>query len=418
MRPIPLLAAIAALLALALPAAASAADPLRAQQYGLDMIEADPAHQVTTGSGAVVAVIDTGVLPTHEDLQGRLLLGHDFVQKDDTPQDGDGHGTHVTGIVAATAGNGVGVEGVAPGAMVLPVRVLDDDGSGSSEDVAAGIDYAVAQGADVINLSLGGLPLVDSLVGDSTFTDAVERAVASGAVVVAAAGNDSLPICEQPEVQGKILCVGAVDKREMRTFYSSSGNISAPGGSGLGGDEDIVSTYNDGRYTEIAGTSQATPHVSGVAALLVSRGVRGQAAVDRILATARDVGPAGPDPMYGAGIVNAREAVKGLAGSGGGAARGSISVKRRQRIRTVRRRGVRIVCRPAATGACRARIRARGHLIARGSKRISSGSQGVVVARLTRAGKRMLRHAKRRRATLRADVPGTGRVVRKLVFVR
>ena len=125
-----LLAILAALLAGA-PAAHAAGDPLRARQWGLDVIRADAAHSVSRGDGALVAVIDTGVVAAHEDLQGRLLPGKDFVEDDDTPQDGDGHGTHVSGIVAASAGNGIGVSSVAPGARVLPVRVLGDDGSGS-----------------------------------------------------------------------------------------------------------------------------------------------------------------------------------------------------------------------------------------------------------------------------------------------
>src|SRR5437870_5949051 len=153
-----LVPAFAALLVAALAAAAPAAgagDPLRSQQWGLDMIEADAAHQVTTGAGAVVAVVDSGVYAAHPDLAGRLLPGHDFVDNDSTPQDDNGHGTHVTGIIAADAGNGVGIEGVAPGATILPLRALDADGNGTSTDIAHAIDYAVAHGAQVINLSLG-----------------------------------------------------------------------------------------------------------------------------------------------------------------------------------------------------------------------------------------------------------------------
>src|SRR5918999_4235403 len=134
----------------ALPGVAlAAADPLRGRQWGLDMVESDPAHGVTRGAGATVAVIDSGVRANHPDLGGRLLPGHDFVDNDGTPQDGDGHGTHVSGIVAANKDNGVGVSSVAPAAMVLPVRVLDDNGAGSVGDVAKGIDFAVSAGADV-----------------------------------------------------------------------------------------------------------------------------------------------------------------------------------------------------------------------------------------------------------------------------
>src|SRR3954465_4543391 len=144
------LAALAAMLSCALLAApaSAATDPLRAQQWGLDTIGADAAHATSTGSGAIVAVVDSGVLTAHEDLAGRLLPGYDFVDDDADPNDTSsdpsveptGHGTHVTGIVAADAGNGLGIEGVAPGAKVLPIRVLDNDGSGTGEDGQKGVD--------------------------------------------------------------------------------------------------------------------------------------------------------------------------------------------------------------------------------------------------------------------------------------
>ena len=279
------LAVAAMAFAVAAPSADAAPDPLRSQQWGLDMIQADQAHATTTGEGAVVAVIDTGVDAGHADLQGRLVPGYDFVDKDDTPQDGNEHGTHVTGIIAANANNGIGVDSVAPGARVMPIRVLDDNGEGNDSDVAAGIDYAVAHHADVINLSLGGTAL-EAVMPSADFQASIQRAVDAGIVVVAAAGNDSLPICEQPAIQGSILCVGAVDRRGIRSFFSSGDDASvmAPGGSALpGDDEDIISTVPGSQYAFIAGTSQATPHVAGIAALLVSRGVRGQAAVDRIV---------------------------------------------------------------------------------------------------------------------------------------
>jgi subtilisin family serine protease len=447
---------------LAFPAGAAAAgDPLREQQWGLSMIEADAAHAVSTGAGAVVAVIDTGVLGTHPDLAGRLLAGRDFVQGDDTPHDGNGHGTHVSGIVAANAGNGIGVSSVAPGAQVLPVRVLADDGSGTVDDVAAGIDWAVARGADVINLSLGD---EGAFLGpDAAFAAAIDRALDRGVVVAAAAGNSGLPVCEQPDGEGRLLCVGAVDRRRTRGVFSSFGRglgLMAPGGSAvpLAG-EGVLSTFTGPEYDEMSGTSQAAPHVAGVAALLVAKGVRGQAAVQRMGATAVDAGPPGPDPEYGAGIVNARRALEGLDGSGpgggsggptggdgpGGGASARVSVRRVQRIRAVLKRGVRVRCLAAGAGRCRAvlgparcsaagagrcravlgptRCSAAGRrrcrtLSGRAQTRLAAGSRAlqpgvwtILRARPTPRGRRLLRLALRRgvrlRARLRVTLPGT-----------
>jgi subtilisin family serine protease len=419
---------VAALLCCA-PAPALASDPLRSHQWGLDMIGADTAHAISTGTGAVVAVVDTGVKADHADLAGQTLPGHDFVDNDDTPQDGNGHGTHVTGVIDALSGNGVGVESVAPTAKVLPVRVLDNSGEGDADSVAAGVDWATAHGADVINLSLGGsVPIIGG--SSDAFDAALDRALDRGIIVVAAAGNDGLPVCEQPSAQGRLLCVGAVDRRGNRAYFSNFGmglGLVAPGGSGLPGqDEDILSTWNDGGYFELAGTSQATPFVSGVAALLVAKGIRGQAAVQRILATARDAGPVGPDAEYGAGIVDAARAVAGLGPGGGpsGSGAGSppapgasatqsgasvrIKVPRRISKRVLARRGLRVRCAASGTGRCSVRVTRGRQLVARGAKKVSTGRTVVVVAKPTRAGRRMLEHA---RSALRLKVtvsaPGT-----------
>ena len=336
----------------------------------------------------MVAVVDSGAQLDHPDLAGHVGQGYDFVQNDATPQDGNGHGTHVSGIIGAASGNGIGVESVAPGATIMPVRVLDDDGGGSTDTVAKGVDYARTHGADVINLSLGSdVPLVGAMGGDA-FDAAVQRALAAGIVVVAASGNNGVPVCEQPAAGDGLLCVGAVDKRKQRSFFSSFGSglgLVAPGGSGTGvPGEDVLSTYTGSGYEELAGTSQAAPHVSGVAALLVARGVRGQAAVKRILATATDLGAPGDDAVYGAGLVNARAAVAGLGGgtpTGGGgggqrALRAFVHVKRKQRARTVRRRGIRVRVRSVHGGRVRVRVKARGHLIARGSRTRARGAGG------------------------------------------
>lgn len=414
--------AAGAAVALALAVPATAADPLRGSQWGHDMIEADAAHATATGAGAVVAVIDSGVLATHEDLQGRLLAGRDFIQDDDTPQDGHGHGTHVTGIVVATKGNGKGIEGVAPGATVMPLRVLDDEGGGDTGDVAAAIDHALARGAQVINLSLGGeVPLIGG--DDPKFDAAIARAAAAGAVIVAAAGNNSAPFCEQPA--GALLCVGAVDRRRERSVFSSFADrdrgVMAPGGAGFVpvAGEDILSTWNDGKYEEVAGTSQATPHVAGVAALLVSLGLRGQAVADRILATATDAGLPGPDDAYGRGIVNARAAVAGLQKPpGGGSQAGKASVASRHRTSSVLKKGIRIACRPPAAGRCTARIVAGSTTIASGSAKAAAGQRVTFTARVTKAGRRLLERKSRVKARAEIAMPGAPTTVKKITIER
>ena len=416
MRPI-----VLALLLLALaPAVASAAnDPRRGEQWNLDLIESDAAHATATGTGAVIAVVDTGVAAGHPDLAGQILPGRDFVQDDDTPQDGNGHGSHVSGIAIAATGNGVGISSVAPGAKLLPVRVLGDDGSGTSEDVAAGIDWARTHGAQVINLSLGSeVPIVGAMGGDE-IDAALRRALGAGLVVVAAAGNNGVPVCEQPAAAEGLLCVGAVDKRKQRSFFSSFGSglgVVAPGGSSLPATgEDILSTVPPDGYEEIAGTSQAAPHVAGVAALLVGKGLTGQAAVKRILDTATDLGPSGDDAEYGNGLVNARAAVAGLGSGSGGPSGGSgggtavkpfVRVKRRQ---AALRRGVRVRLRAAKAGRVRIRVRSHGRTIARKLRTVPGGSARTVVAKLNKRGRRMARRPGALRAKVLVRLPGESR---------
>jgi thermitase len=412
-------------------------DPLRPRQWGLNMIEADAAHAITTGAGATVAVIDTGGQLDHPDLAGRLLPGYDYIDQDGAPQDGQGHGTHVAGIIAANADNGTGVDSVAPGAQVLVIRVLDNKGNGDSADVAAAVDYAIGRGVNVINLSLG--PEVPLTGADPVLDAALNRALDRGVVVVAAAGNSSLPVCDQPAGQGRLLCVGAVDRRGQLSYYSNRGyggalGITAPGGSDLpsfsGLDEDILSTYptyfsstcaDPTGYCTIAGTSQAAPHVAGVAALLASLGVGGQAATQRILSTATDAGDPGTDSTYGAGIVDARRSVEGLSrpgsASGGGplpssstsalGSAGRVSIARRLTFGNVLRRGFRVRCTASGRGRCSVVVRFGRRKIASGSAVISRTGQTVtVVARLNGAGRTLLAGRRRLTVSVRVTLPG------------
>jgi subtilisin family serine protease len=415
-------ALIFATLALTVASPAFAADPRRDEQWGLDLVNAPEAWPTSTGVGAVVAVIDTGVQLDHPDLGGRLVEGFDFVgndpiesgDEDSTPSDGNGHGTHVTGIVAANRDNDEGIAGVAPGARIMPIRVLDDNGEGYADDTIKAINRAINQGAHVINLSLGDfLPLQSTLFDDPAYKAALDRAVGAGVVVVIAAGNNHLPKCENPEVDGMV-CVGSVDSQGSQSVFSSYGSnvdLMAPGGSGLGGSaEDVLSTYTGSGYESISGTSQATPHVAGVAALLVSLGLRGRDAAARIVDTAT---PAGSTLMYGAGIVNAQAAVAGLGlpeptdPGDPPVARGSYFTARKVKRRAVRRRGFRVSCKAVRPGPCRVVVRRHGRRIARGGDDVPAAIATVVAAELNRRGRRTLkRMGKRIRVRVVVSLPG------------
>jgi thermitase len=290
-----------------------------ANQWGLPKIDAPAAWDITTASqDVVIAVVDTGIDLDHPDFScpGKLATGRNFVNPGAPPNDDHGHGTHVAGIAAACTNNATGVAGVAWGARLMPVKVLDSRGSGTYEQVANGITYAADQGADVINLSLGG---VDS---NSTLSDAVQYAHDRGALVIAAAGNcgSGCWIGGQyyynplfyPAVYPASLAVAATDSNDSWASFSehhSYVDVAAPG---VG----IYSTLLSG-YGYLDGTSMATPYVSGLAALIrsLNPGIPPDQVRDIIQDTAIDLetppgqGGPGKDDYTGYGRINAARAL-------------------------------------------------------------------------------------------------------------
>jgi serine protease len=307
-------------------------DPMYPLQWHLDAINAPEAWMHTRGRGAVVAVIDTGV--AYKDLKWKNLdakavpdlAGIEFVHGETflsnaLPEglDDHAHGTHVTGTIAQATDNGVGVAGVAHQAKIMPLKVLAGDGRGSVAGIANAIRYAADHDADVINMSLGG-PLPSKVLAK-----AVEYANKKGVTVVCAAGNEKRSKVSYPAAYDGSVAVAATDWEGKRTFYSNWGkqlDISAPGGdtrSDKNGDgqpdgvlQNTIAIQDPSRsdYLWFQGTSMASPHAAGVAALIVSQGVSNPTEVERILKeTARHPNGVKWDDQYGAGIIDAEAAV-------------------------------------------------------------------------------------------------------------
>ncbi len=295
------------------------------------------------GRGVTVAVLDTGVAYAQRkphrrspDLhRARFVAGYDFVDDDPYPNDVNGHGTHVASTIAEATNNGVALTGLAYGATIMPVRVLDNDGEGSTSNIADGIRFAARRGARVINLSLEfSADVTASAVPQ--LIDAIKYAHRRGAFIVGAAGNEGLGAVDYPARATHVVAVGATTERGCVSDFSNQGrglDLVAPGGgrdAPLDGDPNCHPTARAGRniyqLTLAAprrrkfgfpggyeGTSMAAPHVSAAAALVIASGVLGprptpRAVELRLKFTARDLGPVGRDPIYGAGLIDAAKA--------------------------------------------------------------------------------------------------------------
>ena len=286
-------------------------DPGYALQWGLTQfqnhdINASEAWNFSTGgSDITIAIIDSGVDLDHPDLQAKIVPGYDFVNLDSLADDDYGHGTHVAGIAAAVSNNDLGITGVSWGAKIMPLKMLSASGTGTTFNLAKAIYFAVDNGAQIINMSLGascgtGWPEVE---------DAVDYAVAKGVLLIAAAGNNQ-PYVFCPAAIADVVAVGATNTNDVRASFSNYGpelEVAAPG-------VDIYGTLVGGGYGAKNGTSMAAPFVAGLAALLRSSDPALTAGDVRtvIQNTSDDLGSPGWDPLYGHGRINAWRALASI----------------------------------------------------------------------------------------------------------
>ena len=310
-------------------------DPLWNKQWSFRMIHAPEAWAAADGSGVVVAVIDTGVafetfkrFRLVEDLDAeRFVEGYNFITDTAHANDDHGHGTHVAGTIAQSTFNARGVAGVAYKAKIMPLKVLSKRGFGTAGDIADAVRFAADEGAHVMNLSLGGGPR------SRVLESAVAYARRKGVIVVCAAGNNGRPRVEYPAAYRGAFAVSSVGPTKDLAYYSSYGKevaVAGPGGDkNVGGDDGgilqntILANRLDltGVYLSYQGTSMATPHVAGVAALLISAGVTNPDRVEGILReTAEDLGTRGRDDRFGHGLVDAAAAVNAARSDRGGLA--------------------------------------------------------------------------------------------------
>lgn len=278
--------------------------------WGVDKIDAEKSWAMTTGATIKIAVIDTGIDLSHPDLSLNIKKGYNAINPAKSSNDDNGHGTHVAGIIGAVD-NTIGVIGVSPKAELYSVKVLDRRGSGYVSDIIEGIDWAIQNGAQVTNMSLGTTQNVLSL------HEAIQRAHQAGIVQVAAAGNNGGAV-NYPAAYEEVIAVSATDQNNLIASWSSRGaeiDLAAPGVS-------IYSTYKGLTYKTLSGTSMAAPHIAGSAALVLSRPVSSGYDLNlnskwdpvevkkKLQDSAVDLGGAGFDNLYGFGLANVYQAIQ------------------------------------------------------------------------------------------------------------
>lgn len=271
-------------------------------QWNLPAIETERGWTLSKGTEEViVAVLDTGVQLDHPDLAGKLTEGTNIVA-DDAPNDDVGHGTHVAGVIAAAVNNKEGVAGMSWYNRVMPVKVLDSSGTGTTYSVAEGIIWATDHGAKVINMSLGNYASAQFL------HDAVQYAYDHDVVLIAASGNDNTDQPGYPAAYPEVFAVAATDARSEKASFSNYGDYidaAAPG-------DGIPSTYPGNQYAALSGTSMASPHVAALAGLIrsVNPALSNEEVMDIMRSTAVDLGEHGPDIYFGHGLVDVARALE------------------------------------------------------------------------------------------------------------
>jgi len=283
--------------------AVSVDDPYVSEQWGWSRVKADQAYDTGYhGEGVVVALLDTGVEVEHPDLAVNIIDGWNFVDDNDNVTDVDGHGTMVCGIAAAVANNGIGVAGVTPNVTIMPLKVISESG-GNLFDVSLAIRYAADHGANVIGMSLGG----SSSKIPMALEAAINYAYQKGCVLVAAAGNDGSDELFYPAAYDHVIAVSAIDENGTKASFSNYGDyidFCAPG-------VNILTTSTNETYAYGSGTSFATPFVTGVVALMLSKYpfLSPENVIETLRVEAEDLGDAGWDQFYGWGLVDAYAAV-------------------------------------------------------------------------------------------------------------
>ncbi|MDC0832620.1 DUF5942 domain-containing protein [Geitlerinema sp. CS-897] len=288
-------------------------DPLYSKQWNLQAINIEGAWLDSDGANVTVAVIDTGITQVPDLETTELLPGYDFVNDRERADDDNGHGTHVAGTIAQSTNNNFGVAGIAHGAKLMPLKVLSSQGGGTVSDIAEAIKFAADNGADVINLSLGGS-------GESQLMqEAIDYAYNKGVVIVAAAGNANQNSAGYPARYPRVVGVSAVDASGDKAPYSNFGagvDLSAPGGNTKNGESGGILQHTidpqngTPAFLAFQGTSMASPHVAGVAALIKAAGVDDAEDVVRILK--ESARPVQDDTLnhFGSGHLDAKSAVQ------------------------------------------------------------------------------------------------------------